>query len=427
VTEIKLVDIREIDKDRIREDLQEDGILELMESIRNVGLFNPIIIDRTNKLIAGRRRIEAFTRLERESIPFLYFEDLDPIQQKIVEFDENTKRRQLTWQESSKAIAEIHRLMSKRDRSHTLGETAAQIGASIGFTSEALQLSDALGNERVAAQTGRHAALKTYRRERELDLSRELARRRRTDAEDQGVNPKLKVLGRGRIHHGDCLDVIKEMPDETVDLIFTDPPWGIDIHTASQWTKKWNPSYSDSTESIREHLAKLFPHLFRVLRPGRHVYIFFAIQYAEWLCTELDKVGFRFRDRPLIWFKTGQPSITETYTSFLPCYEAFFFAWKPGEGDYRRFFSKPTPEALGLPRSDGIWHEHDKPINLLEPYIEASSDPNELILDPFTGGGSTLAASFGLGRTYVGIEKDEVSFSKCCERMTELESGKRLG
>jgi ParB/RepB/Spo0J family partition protein len=421
MTEIALKDIIFDDRERIREDLQEDGIIELMTSIENVGLIQPIILNRTNKLIAGRRRLEAFTRLGRPSIPFLYFEDLDPVQQKVVEFDENAKRRQLTWQESSKAIAEIHRLMSDRDRKHTLGETAATIGFSIGYTSEALQLADGLGNERVAAQPSREAAIKTFKRERELDLSRELARRRRSDLVPDSSGHKAVRLGRGVIYNGDCLEIIKDQIGGSVDLIVTDPPWGIDIHNSSQWTKRWNPSYVDSTESVRALLAQLFPEMFRVLRPGKHMYIYWAVQHSEWLFERLFEAGFRFRDRPLIWFKTGQPSITETYTSFLPCYEAFYFVWKPGEGEYRRFFSKPTPEGVAHPRSDGRWHEHDKPVGILEPYIEASSDPNEVVLDPFCGGGSALASAFALGRNYIGIEKDEVSFTKCVERLKELE------
>src|SRR4030095_14722199 len=150
--EIKISEVIFNDAERIREDLQEDGILELMDSIVNLGQLQPIVINLSHKLLAGRGRLEAMMRLKRETIQYVYFEDLDPIQQKVVEFDENVKRRQLSLQESSKVIADIHRLMFRRTRKHTLGETAAPIGYSIGFTSEALQLADTLGNERVAAQ-----------------------------------------------------------------------------------------------------------------------------------------------------------------------------------------------------------------------------------------------------------------------------------
>ena len=61
---------------------------------------------------------------------------------------------------------------------------------------------------------------------------------------------------------------------------------------------------------------------------------------------------------------------------------------------------------------------------MLERWIEASSEPNEIVLDCFAGGASTLAAAFSLGRYYIGVELDEVNYTKSVERMKTLEERK---
>src|SRR3990167_1481347 len=104
-----------IDEKRQREDLDETSLTELTESMRNNGQITPIVIDREHKLIAGRRRIEAARRLGWSEIRAEYFDSLDILAQKIIEFDDNDKRKQLTWQESACAIKEIHDLKREKE------------------------------------------------------------------------------------------------------------------------------------------------------------------------------------------------------------------------------------------------------------------------------------------------------------------------
>lgn len=418
---VKLSNILFNDSERIRQDLQPEGIKELAESITNVGLINPIVVDRSLRLLTGRRRLEAHKLLGREEIEVRFYEDLDPIQQRIVEYDENAKRGQLTWQESARAIQEIHLLLSSRSREHSMGETAQALGVSIAKVSEDLMLAQGLGNDRIEARPSRRGALQTFKREREMELARELARRRDPNMVDNlGGTPRVR-FGRGTLYNASCLDVLRDLGPETIDLVVTDPPWGINLATASQWTKKWVPTYDDSPESIQKLLPDVFQELFRVLKEGAHIYVFYPIQETGWWIDALGAAGFILRNRPLIWHKAGQPSISDTYTSFLPSYESILWGWKPGEGDYRRFFSRPIPESMAIPRTDLRWHENEKPTLLLDAFIEASSDPNEVVLDPFAGGGSTLASAFGLGRSYLGVEIDEVNYGKAVERLRELE------
>lgn len=426
--EIELEKITYNDEERQRKELDDNKVSgatieELASSIKNLGLINPIIINRDYSLRAGRRRLEAHRVLGRATILARFVDTLTPLQAKELEFDENHKRKQLTWQEEAAAIKEIHEFRqtaaTEKGEEWSIRKTAETLGLSVGKVSEDLQLASHLDNTRVTGRPSRRGAITTARRERELDLVRELAARR---AQDIGVRDADSTLTGGVLALGDCRKFLATLADNSVDLVVTDPPWGIDLDKSSQWATKWLATYDDSPTHIQQVLRDAFPHIFRVLKPTSHIYCFFPIQEIEWWVKLLTEVGFYVRQRPLIWYKSGQPSISDPYASFLPCYEAVLWGFKPGDGGIRRFFARPTPEAAAYPRQPGLWHENEKPIDLITTFIEASSSVNEVVLDPFAGGASVLAAAFGVGRYYLGSELDEVNFVKARRRMTEMES-----
>ncbi|HKZ43300.1 MAG TPA: DNA methyltransferase [Candidatus Hodarchaeales archaeon] len=422
------------DDDRQRKEL-EDGkisgatIAELAESIKLRGLINPIVIYRDNTLATGRRRIEAFKLLGRSTIPTRIFETLPLLERKELEFDENHKRKQLTWQEEVQAIQEIHSLreVSAKESGEewSTRKTAEALGLSVGKVSEDLMLANFTSNERVVGRPSRRGAITTAKRERELELLRELAKRR---SQELGITPaeNSTTFGSGIIHNADCRDILKTMEPDSVDLIFMDPPWAIDFEHSSQWTSKWVASYDDTVGHVRPMLLEVFPLLFKVMKPASHFYCFFPAQELEWWITQLTKVGFHVRQRPLIWFKTGQPSISDPYSTFLSTYETFIWGAKPDPDGVRRLLSRATPEGLGISRQPGLWHENEKPVELVETYIEASSVVNEIVFDPFSGGGSTLVAAFNTGRYFIGVEGDPGNYEKIRRRLTELETSKEV-
>jgi len=409
------------DAERIRQNLDPEGIRELALSIEAIGLLNPIIVNRQRRLLAGRRRFEAFKILGRESIPINWFEDLDVIQQKIVELDENRKRKQLDWIEEAKATDEIHKLLTERNRYHRLEDTAKAMGVALGVVSEDLTLARSVDNPRITTFTSKKAALQAVKRERELDLVKELARRRGSSpiAEVTGDFPH-HAFGRGTLYNADAFDIVSSLPDNSIDLIVTDPPWGVNLENSSQWVTKWLASYTDG-EAIFALFSRLAPELYRVMKPGAHIYLFFAIQDISWWIDVLCNAGFGVRPRPLIWYK-GAPSITDTYTAFMPTYEALLWGWKIAEGSAKRFLSRPTPEAFYVPRPPNPNHENAKPIDLITSFIEPSSEVNEIVLDPFAGGGSILTAAALVGRRFIGSEIDEINYLKACTLIATTEA-----
>ena len=424
-TQVKISTIQFSEIERQRKTMDEAKILELVESFRTVGQIQAIVIDHTSTLRAGRRRLEAAKRLGWEEIRAEIFETLSPLKQAIVEFDENTKRQDLSWQDEVTALANIHRLLAESKGKTEVDkiEVARTLGISEGKVYEDLQLAEHLDNKRVTARPTRRGALKTMQREKTLEITRELARRRVLKMAGGEAIENAKNFGSGIIHWADCRVVLKAMSENSVDLVVMDPPWGINIHDASQTSQDWVPSYTDAPEEVQIIIREVIIQLYRVLKPGAHIYSFFPIQELDWWIRCFGRAGLWTRRRPLVWFKAGQPAITDHYMAFMPVYETILWGYKPGENNTRKYFSVPIPEAWSYPRQPQLWHEHEKPVDMLKNMVEASSVAGETVLDPFCGGGSSLAAAFEAGRFFIGIEQDEISFNKACKRLAKLEEG----
>lgn len=178
--------------DRFREHVEPLALAELISSMTSVGLIQPIVItdyeDDATKytLLAGHRRVLAARSLGWKYIEAVLFEDLPILKKKIIEFDENHKRANFTWQEEAKAIAEIHALKQAEDPSWNFRKTGLELGISIGRVHEDVQLAQVilptspLGPQiamKVAAHTTRMGALDSMKTEVEAALEAEMAKR----------------------------------------------------------------------------------------------------------------------------------------------------------------------------------------------------------------------------------------------------------
>jgi site-specific DNA-methyltransferase (adenine-specific)/modification methylase len=220
---------------------------------------------------------------------------------------------------------------------------------------------------------------------------------------------------------GDCLEVMKEMPDNNIDLILADPPYNISKLNDQRDRSKLNspimrrksPLNYDfgGWDNMERQPFLLFTQTWlreciRILRDGGTIISFFNKEDISYLGWEAKKLGVRTRVI-ISWHKTNPvPSFRKV--NYLSACE---FIWVGCKGDKKwtfnfkkqsemhNFFETPNSSSYGKTK-----HPTEKPENLIEWLIQIHTNLNDIILDPFLGSGTTAVVAKKNKRNYIGIE-----------------------
>ena len=200
--------------------------------------------------------------------------------------------------------------------------------------------------------------------------------------------------------NGDCITVMAQMPAGSVDFILTDPPYLVayrDRHgrrVANDDNAAW--------------LAPAFEQAHRILKPGGMCASFYGWNHADTFISAWRAAGFRI---------VGHMVFTKPYASSRRYFGHFHeqaYLLAKGEAPIPH---RPLPDVLGWDYTGNRLHPTQKPVQALLPLIEAFTKPGELVLDPFCGSGSTLAAAQKLGRDWIGIELASDHHSTASKRL----------
>lgn len=196
------------------------------------------------------------------------------------------------------------------------------------------------------------------------------------------------------------------MPDESVNAIITDPPYGINY-------------VSQTGARIKNDKAPFIWFLydaFRVLKSGGTLLCFTRWDVEQTFIDAIELAGFRVKGE-VIWDKVYH-GMGDTKAAFAPAHENIVFAIK---GKYSFPGGRPkdlvTFSKLG---SAQMIHPTEKPVGLIANLITAVTKPDDLILDPFAGSGSTLVAAKKSGRRFIGVELDDEYYEKARRRIEEV-------
>ena len=229
-------------------------------------------------------------------------------------------------------------------------------------------------------------------------------------------------MNKVKLINGNCLDTLKNIPNESIDLIVTDPPYpttsrGNAGNSGGMLQKDINKKgkvFTYNNINCKEYA----PEFYRLLKDGSHCYVMTNhINLIDMLNTFTD-VGFHFI-KSLIWNK-GNKIMGQYYMSQ---YEYILF-FRKGKG--KKINNCGTSDILSIPNKkmkdkDGKnIHDTEKPIELMEVLVNNSSQENELVLDPFMGVGSTGLACVKNNRNFIGIEIDENYFNIAKSRLEEF-------
>jgi len=181
---------------------------------------------------------------------------------------------------------------------------------------------------------------------------------------------------------GDCLDVMKDIPDNSVDLILTDPPYGMNFQSNYRKIKY------DKIKNDNNFPLWIFEEFNRIARKA--VYVF-----CRW-----DNLGELPKPKSVLAWVKNNWSMGDLKHEHGRQWEAIcFYPQKEHE------FIKRIPDVIRANRTGNNLHPTEKPVDLMMQIIQANK--GDLILDPFLGSGTTAVACKQLKRNYIGIEISE--------------------
>lgn len=239
-----------------------------------------------------------------------------------------------------------------------------------------------------------------------------------------------------QILQGDCLEVMKDFPDNSVDLVVADPPYNIsnygraitkqgsDFKTADfgDWDK------FDSVEKYTIWLLEITKQIKRLLKPKHQLYLFCDNHYAGHYVYKIEREVELEQKCPLVLYKRNPiPQLHKRNfrSSFDICIlftnnedkkcEPFNFLGQSEMKNVQEYNLKKLTE-----------HPTEKNLDIIKKFIKISSNKGDLVLDPFLGSGTTAVACKKLGRDFIGIEKEGKYVEMARERLKKT-MGKKEG
>jgi len=393
----------EVSKITGAEPQRDHGDIEpLKQSISELGLLQPLVINTDGTLVAGRRRYQAVSELGYSQVP-VRIVNLDKLQQFKAAIEENTIRKNLTPAEEANAIAEYHRMKvvvegeAKRGRPEnnlsesdklaprTQTKTAAELKVRRPQVSEALALS-----ERIAAHPEHAAELEKIPERAGLNRRLKELEREARHAEARETVAVADPATRWRLIHNHIGAVTEELEPESVDLIVTDPPY----------PKEFLPLYSALSilgeKALKPGGSLLCMcgqyHLSEVLKQ-----VSSHLSY-QWTLAYLTPGG----QSPQIW-----PRKVNTF-------------WKPVlwfvKGEYSGEWIGDVAKSA-VNDNDKRFHDWGQSETGMADLVRRFATPGQTVLDPFCGGGTTGLVALSLDCYFIGADRSEEAITTSRRRL----------
>ena len=214
--------------------------------------------------------------------------------------------------------------------------------------------------------------------------------------------------------HGDCLDIMLQIPDGSVDLVLADPPYGIDYQSARRIDKaQWKPKIANDAKPFVSWLQDCR----RIVAQNGALLCFCRWDVQEAFKTSIEAAGFTIKSQ-VIWDKVVH-GMGDLDGAFAPQHEIIWFATKSGF----KFPGKRPRSVITVKRvaAEKLLHPNEKPIELMVHLIRATTQAGDMVGDWFLGCGTTGVACVKTGRNFIGIEIDKGYYDIAEKRIREAE------
>lgn len=448
---IPIADIT-VPADRQRQEFDEPALLELASSISARGLFHAVQVrPGTTTLVTGERRLRAIRQhlhplgksfryggelIPPGCVPVIEASSDDPLELEEIELEENTRRRDLTWQENANTTARLHKLRAAQKAVasapllpgtldvplslQTVADTARErTGSSIGYyqelTRQEILVAAHLSKPEVAGAATLKDAFKALKRSEETERNQALAR----------IVGDTYSTDQHRVVHGNCLDWMA-LPEnvEQFDVILTDPPYGMgaqDFGDAAGKLATIKHHYDDSYVSWLILMTAWAPLSYAITKPQAHAYVFCDIGNFHELGNLMREAGWYVFRTPLTNYKRNSGRVPLPDQGPRRQSEWCLYAIKGKKtvtGIYSDVITTDSDEQLG--------HGAQKPVALYEDLLKRSVRPGDRVVDTFAGTGPILPAAHAFKCYSTAVEQNEASYGKCLERLQALGAQKEL-
>ena len=426
-----------IPENRQRREFNPDQLMELSNSIEANGLLHPVVVrvapDGGFFLVAGERRLRAIqdvwglggtlrfagADIPEGSIPATDLGELSYLEAMEAELDENIRRTDLTLQERIAAVAKLAELRTAQRAEQGLPPpTAADIAEEVRGSSEGRNQADTR-KELILAKHLDNPVVREAKTLKEAwkGLQREEIRKKN----EQRTLEVGKVAKdeRHSVLNLDCLEWIKAAPEESFDVILTDPPYGMSADefgdSGGIRSNVVAHAYKDDYEGFHALMSVLCPESFRIAKPQAHLYCFCDIDRFHELRDFFELAGWQVHRTPLIFVKPG--GIRAPWPDGGPQrkYELILYARK---GD--RPVNFMAGDVLTFPADANLGHSAQKPVGLYHELLRRSARPGDSVLDPFAGTGPIIPAADALKCRATAIERDPVAYGIATKRLEDL-------
>jgi site-specific DNA-methyltransferase (adenine-specific) len=412
------------DMPRFRKEMGK--IKELVESFKRFGQLQPCVVNRDMKLVAGGRRLAACIEAGLD-VKIVFVDTVNPLELREMELEENIQRKAFTPAEEIMAVQELHNLKreiygepvqgSDKGTGWRLDDTAQVIGKTRASVIGDLALAQALKDFPELANC------KT-----KSDIKRAVKGLERISASIQALDTYDAVMkdkeDKFEIHNVDCLEYMLTMEDKCVDVLLTDPPYGIDIHditiglgghTGSDVTMS-GFKYEDWFEESMLLINNVAKESSRIVKDTGFAVVFCAISNFWIIRSMFEAAGWNCSQRPIIWIKneSGQNNAPSKWMS--AGYESMLFARKLDS----RIVIEGKVDWIQCPNvtpSIRI-HQAEKPVALLKELLSRLAMPGSVVFDPFAGSMASVEAAIEMKMYPIGCEKLVEAFAVGKQRTT---------
>jgi site-specific DNA-methyltransferase (adenine-specific) len=200
---------------------------------------------------------------------------------------------------------------------------------------------------------------------------------------------------------------MKEIPDGSVDMVLTDPPYGMNFQ--SNYRKEKHQKIKN--DKTLEWLPCLIDECYRVCSQNSAIYFFCSFHFIDVFKTEIQK---KFKVKNILVWEKNNTSMGDLKGDFAPKVEFIIFAQKGRV----LINGKREPNIFKFKKTGNNHHPTEKPVDLCEFLLSKFSTQKALILDPFMGSGTTGVACKNTNRDFIGIEMDEEYFKIAKKRIS---------